>query len=195
MDPVVFLYDLMAKARRVIKRSIIKRKFGKCGKRFKFDPDGTFLRPNLIDIGDDVFIGEKAHFSASEGIRIGNSVMFGPYPMIIGGDHNFSVVGKRMADIHEGGINKPVIIEDDVWFGARVLILKGVTVGEGAIVGAGSIVTKDIPPYAIAVGSPCRPCKTRFTRELLQEHLAKVGSRLSVKDIIEAWKRCNIISE
>ena len=195
MNPVISLYDFISKALRVVKRSIIKKKFGKCGKRFKFDPDSTFLRTHLIEIGDDVFIGEKAHFSASEGIKIGNSVMFGPYPMIIGGDHNFSVVGKHMADVHDGGVNKPIIVENDVWFGARVLILKGVTVGEGAIVGAGSIVTKDVPPYAIAVGSPCRPYKTRFTREQLPEHLVMVGSKLSVDKVIEAWTRCNILCE
>lgn len=59
-----------------------------------------------------------------------------------------------------GSITAPVTIADDVWLAARVIVLKGVTIGEGAIVGAGSIVTRDIPPRSIAVGQPARVVRT-----------------------------------
>ena len=58
---------------------------------------------------------------------------------------------------------KPVIIEDDVWIGTRVTILKGVTVGKGAIIGACSVVTKDVPPHSIVVGNPAKVVKENVT--------------------------------
>jgi acetyltransferase-like isoleucine patch superfamily enzyme len=58
------------------------------------------------------------------------------------------------------GQSKPIILEDDVWLGARVIVLKGVTIGQGAVIGAGSVVTRDIPPHSVAVGQPARVVKT-----------------------------------
>jgi len=54
----------------------------------------------------------------------------------------------------------PIILEDNVWLGARVIVLKGVTIGEGSVIGAGSVVTKDIPPRSLAVGMPAKVIKT-----------------------------------
>ena len=136
------ILDALARMYRAIKRPIVSSKFKRIGKRFRFDPDGIYLGAGMMEFGDDVFIGKGAYFSTEKGIGSRDSVMLGPCPMIIGGDHNISVVGKRMADVHEGGVNQLVVIDDDVWVGARVLILKGVTIGEGCIVGAGSVVTR-----------------------------------------------------
>ena len=183
--------DVLAGTYRTIKRPIIRSKFKRVGKRFRFDPDGVYLGAHLMEFGDDVFIGRGAYFSAEKGISLGDSVMLGPYITIIGGDHNFTVVGKRMADVHEGGVNKPVLIGDDVWVGARVLILKGVTIGEGSIVGAGSVVTKDIPPYVVAFGNPCKVIRARFNKQELIEHLGKVGSTLDCSEVLDKWSRDN----
>jgi acetyltransferase-like isoleucine patch superfamily enzyme len=60
---------------------------------------------------------------------------------------------------------KPVVVEDHVWIGARAIILPGVTLGEGCVIGAGAVVTKDVPPYTIAVGNPARVVRER-TRDL-----------------------------
>ena len=183
------ILDVLAGIYRSIKRPVIRSKFNRVGKGFMFDPDGIYLGAELMEFGDNVFIGKGAYFSAEKGIRVGNSVMLGPYPMVIGGDHNFSVVGKRMAEVHEGGVNQPIVIEDDVWAGARVLILKGVTIGEGSIIGAASVVTKDVPPYVVAYGNPCKPRNVRFTVAQLETHLATVASSLVVGDVIKAWER------
>jgi acetyltransferase-like isoleucine patch superfamily enzyme len=88
------------------------------------------------------------------------------------------------------GINLPVVIEQDVWIGAAVIILKGVTIGEGAVIGAGSLVTKDIPPYTIAVGTPAKSIKKRFSDEELKRHLELLDYRgESIAAIIDRRNR------
>ena len=71
------------------------------------------------------------------------------------------------------GVNvydQPVVIEDDVWCGANVTILKGVTIGHGSVVAAGAVVTKSFPPYSIIGGIPAKLLKMRFTEEEIMEH-------------------------
>ena len=63
---------------------------------------------------------------------------------------------------HQGwSVEKPVIIEDDVWIGSRVTILPGVTIGEGSVIGASAVVAKSVPPYSVVVGNPAKIVKTR----------------------------------
>ena len=72
-----------------------------------------------------------------------------------------------------GGVDvcgRPVVIEDDVWCGANVTILKGVTIGHGSVVAAGAVVTKSFPPYSIIGGIPAKLLKMRFTEEEIKEH-------------------------
>lgn len=105
---------------------------------------------------------------------IGRNVIFGPKPTIITGDHRIDIVGKFIADV--GNDDKlsendlPVVIEDDVWCGANVTILKGVTIGHGSVVAAGAVVTKSCPPYSIIGGVPARVIKKRFTEEEAQRN-------------------------
>jgi maltose O-acetyltransferase len=100
--------------------------------------------------------------------------MFGPQVAVIGGRHNTSVVGRFMIDVTE---KRPeddlgVVIQDDVWVGARAIILRGVVIGRGSIVGAGALVTKSVPPYAIVVGVPARVVRFRWDVETILEHEA-----------------------
>lgn len=69
----------------------------------------------------------------------------------------------------------PVVFEGDNWIGANAMILKGVTVGEGAVVAAGALVTKDVPPYTVVGGVPARPVKDRFSPEELARHKEILG--------------------
>lgn len=74
----------------------------------------------------------------------------------------------------------PVVIEDDVWCGANVTILKGVTIGRGSVVAAGAVVTRSCPPYSIIGGVPAKVLKMRFTAEEIEEH-ERLLKELSVK--------------
>ncbi|MCI9092311.1 MAG: sugar O-acetyltransferase [Coprobacillus sp.] len=85
-------------------------------------------------------------------VHIGNNVILGPNVNIYTSQHPFHEI-ERMRGLEYA---KPVIIYDNVWIGGNVTILPGVKINQGAIIGAGSVVTEDIPPYVIAVGNPCR---------------------------------------
>lgn len=86
--------------------------------------------------------------------------MMGPDVLIIGQNHNFESVDLPMR-LQGYSSSEKVIIEDDVWIGARVVILPGVKIGSGSILGTASVVTKDIPPYAIIGGNPARLIRYR----------------------------------
>lgn len=84
------------------------------------------------------------------------------------------MIGKCIIDITDDEKlpenDLPVIIEDDVWCGANVTILKGVTIGRGSVVAAGAVVTKSFPPYSIIGGVPAKLLKMRFTPEEIEQH-------------------------
>lgn len=146
--------------------------FKKCGKKVLFSPYDHFTF-KTIELGDYVAIGPGASFIASESsITIGNKVMFGPGVTIRGGNHNTSVIGKYMYDVREKRPEDdvPVVIEDDVWVGTNVTILKGVRVGRGSIIAAGAVVNKNVPPYSIVAGVPAKVIKMRWSREEIQKH-------------------------
>ena len=172
---------------------ILRSAFKRCGKNVRFDPDGVYTYKN-IEIGNDVFIGPRAAFLASEsGIVIGNKVMFGPNVTIVGGDHNTSVIGQFMFDVRakRPEDDQPVVIEDDVWIGARAILLKGVRLGRGCIVAAGSVVTKSVAPYTVVAGVPARVRSVRFPIETILIHEARLYSserRLSRDYLIDTLK-------
>lgn len=120
--------------------------------------------PKNISIGRNVDINEFCvlySIDHKDGyIKIGNDVMIANSTLIVTSDHIFNDKGKPIWK--SGHEYAPVIIEDDVWIGMGVRIVKGVTIGKGSIIGAGAVVTKDIPPYSIAVGVPAKVIKKRF---------------------------------
>lgn len=146
--------------------------FKKRGRNIKFFPSNSSFSYKTIELGDNVFIGPNARFSAIKLIRIGSKVMIGPSVTIMGGDHNFNQVGSYMYDTTEKlpENDLPVIIKDDVWIGNNSIILKGVTIGKGSIVAAGSLVLKDVCEYTIVGGVPAKRIKDRFTKKELEEH-------------------------
>ncbi|MBR5236033.1 MAG: CatB-related O-acetyltransferase [Clostridia bacterium] len=136
--------------------------------------NGSFSFKNIY-IGNDVSIGPKATIMcAIAKVRIGNKVMFGPGVSIIAGGHRTDLLGRYMYDIKEHEKlpenDKDITIEDDVWVGANAVILKGVTVGRGSVIAAGSVVTHDVPPYSIVGGVPAKVIKMRFTEEKIKRH-------------------------
>jgi acetyltransferase-like isoleucine patch superfamily enzyme len=165
-----FLHRALRRARMLLYRPL----FESCGMGFRFDPDGSYSFGN-VSVGDDVNLGVRPILMAMHSkIRIGSHVMFGPQVILIGGNHNAKVVGTFMTKVHEKAPNDDlgITLEDDVWIGARAMILRGVTIGRGAIVGAGSLVSKSVPPYAIVAGSPARVMKFRWDVETILAHEA-----------------------
>lgn len=153
-------------------RYFLRSGFRKCGINVKFNHKDTFTYKN-ITVGNDVYIAPGAVFLSTDSeIFIGNKVLFGPNVTIITGDHAADLRGRYIFDITEkkSGEDLPVIIEDDVWVGTGVIILKGVTVKRGAIVAAGAVVTKDVPPYAIVGGVPAKLLRFRGSNEGIAEH-------------------------
>jgi acetyltransferase-like isoleucine patch superfamily enzyme len=158
-----------------IKKKTLMLQLKRVGKNFICDPNSSIDYPKYVEIGDNVFIGEQAHISAE--VKIGNNIMFGPRPMIIGGNHYFAVKGRSVRFLHpkERENAEPIVVEDEVWCGASVLILGNVVLGMGCVIGAGSVVAKSIPPYTVALGNPCHPIKTIFSDNDLIEHLKQLG--------------------
>ena len=106
-----------------------------------------------IYIGNNVGVS-GCTISAGRLIKIGDNVLIGSGVIITDGDAHPIDPEERKAGV--SCIRKSVLIEDDVFIGARAVILKGVTVGRGAVIGACAVVTKDVPPYSIVVGNPAR---------------------------------------
>jgi len=97
-------------------------------------------------------------------VEIGKYVMFSPEVLIVGGDHCKDIPGVPM--IFSGRPETPkTVIEDDVWIGARAIIMAGVRIGRGSVIGANAVVTKDVPPYAIWAGNPAKEVKRRFENQ------------------------------
>ena len=152
----VLPFTLVVRVARRLRVILSRPRFLRCGSNVLFDPNDSF-NYSSIEIGDDVFIGSGALFHASESrITIGSKVMFGPGVAILGGDHNVSQIGRFMFDVTDKlpGNDRPVVIEDDVWIGARAIILKGVTIGENSVVAAGAVVTKSVPANVVVAGNP-----------------------------------------
>lgn len=110
------------------------------------------------EIGDNSGIGEGARFYGK--IVMGNDVMIGTECLIYTQNHAFENTEISMR-LQGPQAEKPVVIGNDVWIGGRVIILPGVHIGNGAIIGAVSVVTKDVPDYAIVGGNPAKIIRTR----------------------------------
>lgn len=141
-------------------------RFRSVGRNIRLDRD-LFVYPHRVSLGNDVFIGRYCFLDGD--IRIGNGVMLASAVAIVGGDHEFRRVGMPMfASAREHW--KPTLIADDVWIGHGATILNGLSIGRGAMVAAGSVVTRDVPPYAIVAGNPARVISLRFDAEQQAAH-------------------------
>ena len=139
-----------------IRNLLVKVFANKTGKNINIDKNAN-ISPN-IEIGDNSGIGNNAKITSS--VTIGSNVMMGPNVSIYTSNHKFDRTDIPM--IKQGhSETKPVIIENDVWIGANVIILPGVTIHEGSIIAAGAVVTKDVECYTIVAGNPAKVIKKR----------------------------------
>ncbi|MDR2970057.1 MAG: acyltransferase [Tannerellaceae bacterium] len=112
-----------------------------------------------LTIGDNVGISQNCFIQVRGKVEIGSHVIFGPGVSLFSENHNYDRTDDYI--INQGATRKGVKVGDGVWVGAGAIILDGVTIGENAIIAAGSVVNKDVPPYAIVGGSPAKLIKSR----------------------------------
>jgi acetyltransferase-like isoleucine patch superfamily enzyme len=117
-----------------------------------------------LKIGDGVFLNSGVSICAKKSVTIGNNVAIGNYTLVM--DTDFHAVD----DHTKPGPCAPVVIEDDVWLGARVTVLKGVRIGRGAVVAAGAVVTKDVPPFTLVGGIPAKVIRTLPGADVTSRH-------------------------
>lgn len=115
---------------------------------------GCYIVGFFIEIGNNTVINRGTYLDGRVALKIGNNVSISNYCYIQTLTHDPQSPDFKC-------LLEPVTIEDNVWIGAKAIILTGVKLGEGCVIGAGSIVTKDIPAYSIAVGSPAKVVKKR----------------------------------
>ncbi len=155
------------------------------GKNFHAGRDVFFWAKNGITIGDNFYIGKYSIIECDA--KIGNNVILANHVSLIGRyDHHYQQIGvpTRLAsqirdkDYNWKGLESKIIIEDDVWIGLGSIILSGVKIGKGSIIAAGSVVTKDVEPYAIYGGNPAKKIRTRFESEIdLNNHINIVNQK------------------
>ena len=134
------------------------------GKRCKIK-QGAVLKSygGFIKIGDRVSIGENCNIAGHGGVLIGDYTIIAGLCYISSANHIFS----NFEPIRfQGETSKGISIGKNVWIGGMSMILDGVKIGDGAIIGAGSIVTKDMPEYSVCYGTPCEPIKIRKKEDL-----------------------------
>lgn len=145
-----------------VDRYRIKRILSQCastGGDVRLQMPLTIYHPDQLTIGNQVAIGEYTHIRASGGVSIGNRVLVASHVVITTRGHPKSLPRYGVT------IDKPIIIKDDVWIGAGAIVLPGVTIEEGAIIGAGSVVTENVASFTIIGGVPARPIGQASTNE------------------------------
>lgn len=124
------------------------------GKRVRIESGTSIAAAERLHVGDDVGIGQKCYINAVGGCHIGRGCQIAQETIILTTEHQYT--GGQALPFDPVRLVKPVVIEDYVWIGMRTCIAPGVRIGEGAIVGMGSIVTQDVPPLAIVAGNPAK---------------------------------------
>lgn len=162
---------------RIIKLVIVKKKW-----RYKNKNNYTSAA-NVFDIRN-VHVGKMSYGpievhqwnANNEALIIGNYVSIAEgTKFILGGNHNISTFSTYpfkaiiMKQGNEAWSKGKIVVNDDVWIGMDAIILSGVTIGKGAVIGARSVVTKNVPPYAIVAGNPARIVKYRFNQDIIDK--------------------------
>lgn len=128
------------------------------------EPDASINAKVYLGRGTGIRLGQGSSLGKGSvlnpGVSIGQRTLIGPECMFITLNHLFDDTTRAIADQGSGPVQE-ISIGDDVWMGARVIVLPGVTVGNGAVVGAGSVVTKSVDPMTVVAGNPARAIRVR----------------------------------
>lgn len=143
---------------------LLRACLGRVGKETVVSPPTTVDLGFHVEIGDGSFINSNCTLLDTYPIRIGDRVQIGPncafYPVghpIKASERNYiNGEGQRRSLT----LGAPIVVEDDVWIGGNTIVLPGVTIGARSMIGAGSVVTRSVPPDTFAAGNPCRPIRS-----------------------------------
>ena len=137
----------------------------------------------FIKIGRRTFIGESVVIRGQGGVTIGESVLFGPGAQVLAINHKFGDTSRPIMD--QGISGQGIVIEDGAWISAGATVLDGVRVGRGAVVGASAVVTGDVPPHTVVVGSPARIVKRFGTSDVASPFAELVpGKRPNLQAVV-----------
>lgn len=146
------------------KRAILERLFGSMGENVHVDIDFHCEYGQNIHVGNNVVINMNCTFVDNNRINIGNRVLIASDVKMYTATHSTNPAVRNHSHNPNPGYwcqtyARPITIEDEVWIGGGAILLPGVTIGKGSVIGAGAVVTKDVPPYSVAVGNPARVIK------------------------------------
>lgn len=141
-----------------IRYQICRHLFASCGKNVNVESAAFFYSGKNVSVGDNSGLGRHARISGK--VTIGRDVMMGPHVTIYTRNHDFSRTDIPMNQ-QDFCKEEPVTIGDDVWIGSHIIILPGVSIGRGSVIGAGSVVTKDVPEWTIVAGNPAKVIRSR----------------------------------
>jgi acetyltransferase-like isoleucine patch superfamily enzyme len=127
-----------------------------CGKGVDFESGMLIRNPGRVSIGDGCSFSSYVILDGHDSITIGNDCMFALRVTVSTATHDYHNTPMKSVTL-----SHPVVIGNDVWFGVGATVLPGVRIGDGAVIGAHALVTKDVPPYAIVVGVPAKIMKYR----------------------------------
>jgi len=142
-----------------LKKQLLLFVGAKIGKRVVIYPGVWIMPGKKLIIGDEVDLALDVIITTGGGVEIGDRTLIGYRTQIISSNHNIPLYPGRI--FNAGHAHKKVRIGSDIWIGANCIILPGITIGEGSIIAAGSIVTKDIPPFSIFGGNPAKLIRKR----------------------------------
>lgn len=150
-----FQFNLLPPSRQDERRKILKDLLGKTGETFQFEPPFFCDYGHNIEVGENFFANHNCVILDGAKVKFGDNVFIAPNCGFYTAGHPADVT------LRNKGLEYayPITVGNNVWIGAQVAVLPGVTIGDNSIIGAGSVVTKDIPPNVIAVGNPCRVLK------------------------------------
>ena len=163
------------------KVKLLKKMLESCGENVSI-PHSVKIYGSRLQVGNHVSFGEDNLFMCTNApVIIGDHVMFGPRVTMISGDHRVDMMGKYMTEVTERDKlpenDQPITLQGDNWIGANATILKGVTVGEGAVIAAGALVCSDVPEYSIVGGVPAKVIRQRFDLDTLEHHKKMLADR------------------
>lgn len=148
-------------------------------------PGCKFENYRDVEFGSFVFVNHDTVFSTPHGMKIGHFVMIGPNCLFASVHHTFDDSTKPM--FFQQPEVKEIVIEDDVWIGAKVTVVGGVRIGRGAVIAAGAVVTKDVPPYAIVGGVPAKLIRYRFDTKTIKKAMKLDLHNLVVENKLNLW--------